>query len=162
MRISAIILVLLTVVALASCGGTSRRNNGAYGYSVGGMYYNGANFGTTANGYGYSINNYNYGAVSSLAEMVAAAYGVNNCVRLPDFVMSGTALNNYMLTVNGTGATAAGDVSEIYAGRNSVGDLLIVAKISNGVQVVGYNVILSFCIGNDPIYNGTVITTFST
>jgi hypothetical protein len=158
MRIFPISLVLLVALACVACGGTTRKANGYYN-NYGATMYNGTNFGTYAPGVGYNINN--FGSVSNLSNMVASTLGLS-CARLPDYVMTGTFVNNYTIAVSGGGATMAGNVSDIYVGRNSYGDLLIVAKIANGVQTVGYNVILSFCIDNKTFFSGSVVNGFAT
>jgi len=47
---------------------------------------------------------------------------------------------------------SGGIVNDVYVGVSQFKDLIIVGKVSNGSQVMGYNVTLSFCV------SGTLIT----
>ena len=163
MKISTTILVCLMAVVFVACGGTSGHNTGysTYGNS---MYYNGANYGTYAPGVGYNINN--MGSVSQLSEMVISSLYSSGLIttspptaRLPDYVMVGTPINSYTVRAEVGGTMLGGTISDVFVGINAFEDLLIVAKITNGAQVVGYNIILSFCL-KSPVNTNTVIQNF--
>lgn len=76
----------------------------------------------------------------------------------------GTRLNNvytYQLSGSGTLTTIygsftpgqiSGPIRQIYVGKSSYGDVMLVAKITNGSSVVGYNVYLSYCSQNSNSY----------
>ena len=174
MKIYQLILISTLALLMAGCGGTSRRSssNAGYGYpSYGGNMFNGSYYGTYYPGTGYTFNN--YGSVSNISSMVVSTLGINcpstNCIgsncRLPDFVTVGQAISNNSIQVVGSGAAIAGNISDIFVGRNSYGDLLIVTKMvgNGGYNNVVYNVIVSLCAGTDiltPI--GSQITNFYT
>lgn len=66
----------------------------------------------------------------------------------PGYHPQGTRTNIYGPFQQGA---VSGNVSRLYVGESTFGDLMFVTKVTNGAQVVGYNITLSFCpyIGND-------------
>lgn len=53
--------------------------------------------------------------------------------------------NQTQVTGTFTNGSLPGNVANIYVGESAFGDLIFISKITNGSQVIGYNVDLSFC-----------------
>ncbi|MBP5296631.1 MAG: hypothetical protein J6Y94_04790, partial [Bacteriovoracaceae bacterium] len=89
-------------------------------------------------------------------------FGANCALRLPDYVTIGKPGTNNAIIVANTGSVLAGNISDIFVGHNSYGDLLIVTKVTgNGTgYVIGYNVIVSFCVDNKSFYAGSNVLSF--
>ena len=78
-------------------------------------------------------------------------YGQVNCqygTRLPEipFNISGGAQGTqHALYGNPQPGHIGGQVTQVYFGRSGFGDVITVAKVANGPQVIGYNLSISFC-----------------
>jgi len=70
--------------------------------------------------------------------------------------------NSYKLTGTFSPGSINGNISNNYVGTNVLGDIIIVQKMINGSNVVGYNVILSLCEYNPLIVSGRSLSNFRT
>jgi len=88
----------------------------------------------------------------------------NSQPRLADMNYSITSSTNNMNTSVLSGqfnpSPISGPVAAVYAGKSSFNDLIIVTKIANGSQVVGYNVTLSMCQYNPLLIPGRPLSNF--
>lgn len=132
-KINLLGLTLLTLTLLVSCGKKNVVNSNN----------------TDSGGYTGINPNLNSGGTVSASELGSILNGIS--------CNSGQRLNNvytYQIGASGTkttlyGSFSAGQISgpinKIYVGRSSFGDVMLVAKITSGSQVAGYNVYLSYC-----------------
>lgn len=138
-KIKMIGLTLLTLTLLASCGKKNVVNS------------------KNADSGGYTgINpNLNTGGNVSSSELSSILTGIscNNGQRLNNVYTYQIAASGTKTTLYGSFSPGqiSGPINKIYVGRSSYGDVMIVAKITSGSQVAGYNVYLSYCsqTGND-------------
>lgn len=84
--------------------------------------------------------------VQSLRASVACLQGRNRLANDVSFYINGGSISG--TTIGGqwqSGFMGSGSISNLYVGVSAYRDLMFVTKVTNGGQVIGYNVTLSFC-----------------
>ena len=84
--------------------------------------------------------------VQSLKSSVACLTGRNRLANDVSFYINGGSISGTTIGGNWqSGFMSTGTISNLYIGVSAYRDLLFVTKVTNGGQVIGYNVTLSFC-----------------
>jgi hypothetical protein len=87
-----------------------------------------------------------YGQYQSVRSTVACLPGRNRLATDVSFYVNGGSVSG--TTIGGNwipGVLPGGTATAMYVGVSAFRDLMFLTKVTNGSQVVGYNVILSFC-----------------
>jgi len=99
------------------------------------------------------------GAINQLKSQTPCSSGGQ---RLPDLIFSTQSASAMGNTSSISGPFQQGEIDgtavSTYAGLTYFGDIMIVTKMTNGTQVVGYNVILSMCTQQNLIMPGRQMT----
>jgi hypothetical protein len=122
------------LILLGSCG---KKN------TVNSNYNNGTSPFYTGNS---AINSTMISQVQSMKNSTICMPGRNRLANDISFYINGGAMNGTTIGGNWqTGFLNSGTISNLYIGVSFFRDLIFVTKVTNGAQVIGYNVTLSFC-----------------
>lgn len=132
--------LLVLMLALGSCGGKANKvNSAAVGGSTSALSFGNSALSSAA---GTAIvNQYN-----SLRSTVACLPGRTRLANDVSFYINSGSLSG--TTVGGnwqSGFMSNGTITDMYVGVSAYRDLMFLTKVTNGGQVVGYNVTLSYC-----------------
>ena len=130
--------LIATLLLIASCGKKNTINsNGASGTSP---FYVGNP--ALSTGAGTAI----IGQVQAVRASIGCLSGRTRLANDVSFYVNGGSVS--ATTVGGNwqnGFLTTGSISELYIGVSAYRDLMFMTKVTNGGQVLGYNVTLSFC-----------------
>lgn len=129
--------LLTTLLLLGSCGKKENKiNTNAYGstpFSTNNPVFSGSNGSTI-------VSQYN-----SIKSAITCLPGRNRLLNDVSFYVqgnfTGTAIGGNWIP----GFLTNGTITDMYVGVSAFRDLMFLTKVTNGSQVVGYNVTLSFC-----------------
>ncbi len=136
------ITALACLLLLGACGKKTNSVNSGAVPAVGSSPYN-------TNSPLSTLNPQIATQVQNIKSSVACLYGRTRLINDTSFYVSGGAMSG--TTIGGgqqvwqQGFMANGTISDLYVGVSAWRDLMFLTKVTNGGQVVGYNVTLSFC-----------------
>lgn len=135
------ILIILAALALVSCsdGKKNKVNSQSGGNGSSPFSYDNPVFG---GGTGSMI----IGQVQGLKQSTPCVNGGYRLSNDVSFYLQGGSAS--LTTITGSyqpGFLNNGTVTNLFVGVSAFGDLMFVTKVSNGAQVIGYNITLSFC-----------------
>ncbi|MBI2519439.1 MAG: hypothetical protein HYV97_03440 [Bdellovibrio sp.] len=90
----------------------------------------------------------------------------NQGQRIPEIQLNTTGIapsgNTTTITGSYNPGLISGPVTTMYVGRSTFNDIIVITKIANGPQVLGYNITVSMCTYNPFIMPGRPLSGFST
>ncbi len=130
--------LIVTLVLMSACGKKENKVNSSTGNGISSStpIFQGSN-GTTV-----------YSQYQSVRNSVACLSGRSRLVNDASFYITAQSGSITGTTVGGQwypGVIPNGTASTMYVGVSAYRDLMFLTKVTSGSQVVGYNVILSFC-----------------
>lgn len=123
------------LLLLGSCGKENKVNSNAGASGTSPFYVGNAAVSSTI-----------VSQVQSVRSTVTCLSGRNRLANDVSFYINGGSLTG--TTIGGNwqpGFMSQGNISNLYIGVSAYRDLMFVTKVTNGGQVIGYNVTLSFC-----------------
>ena len=128
------ISLIACLVLLGSCGKTNTVNSNAGSGSS--PFYTGNS----------AVSSSIVSQVQSMKSSVTCLNGNNRLSNDVSFYINGGSINGTTIGGNWQGGfMSQGSISNLYVGVSAYRDLMFVTKVTNGGQVIGYNVTLSFC-----------------
>jgi hypothetical protein len=130
------IIVLITMALLSGCGKPANKINSS-NLSGSGLFYTGNS--------AFNANPAIVNHVLNIKNGVACQTPNTRLANDTTFFVSGNFPNGTTIQGNFQQGILPGDNSELHVGVSAWGDLMFVTKVTNGSQVLGFNVTLSFC-----------------
>ena len=128
---------IAALLLIASCGKKNTVNSNASGSSP---FYVGNP--ALSSGAGTAIIN----QVQSVRASVTCLPGRQRLAQDVSFYINGGSISGTTIGGNWqSGLMSNGSISDLYVGVSAYRDLMFLTKVTNGGQVIGYNVTLSFC-----------------
>ncbi len=129
-----LIISLAALSLLGACGKKENKvNSSAVGFNASNPLFSGAAGQTIATQY------------NSIRNSVACLPGTTRLMNDVSFNVTGAFTGTKISGTWQPGFMSNGIVSEMYVGASAYRDLMFLTKVTNGGQVVGYNVTLSYC-----------------
>jgi len=148
MRRTKLAMIVLILTLFSACGKKNKAPRHRSGHIPGAPNYSIQD--------AASINNYK--------NRVSCSYGQGR--RIPDvtFNTTGGAQSASRTTVYGPfqPGILGGNISKVYVGASTFGDIITVSKMTSGASVVGYNISFSLCNNSPLIMNGRGVSNLQT
>ena len=106
------------------------------------------------------------GTSGAQIQQIISAYPCAQGQRMPEIQLStsGAAPNGNNTLISGpyNSGQISGPIAMVFVGKSAFNDVMVVTKIANGTQLLGYNLTVSMCQYNPLIMPGRPLSGFST